>query len=251
LDAMRVPTYAKYLKDILNNKRPLPDTEKVTLAEECSSAILNKFPHKMGDPGIPTISCLIGTQKFDHALCDLGASVSVMPKVIYDQLEHGILVPTSMHLQLADQSIRRPVGIAEDIPVKIRESFVPVDFVVLEMEVCPQTPLILGRPFLSTAGAHIDVSAGIVRLNISGKEEIFHFKPKKTDHANQVNTLPRKDNNKVELVKALKHQTLPAPKILGNKDHSGEQQSPSVMRWVKKETPVKKPSKGSRPKPAA
>jgi hypothetical protein len=85
----------------------------------------------MGDLGVPTISCLIGTQKFDQALYDLGASVSIMPKVIYDQLNHDSLVPTSMHLQLADQSIQRPVGVVEDIPVRIRNSFVPMDFVVL------------------------------------------------------------------------------------------------------------------------
>jgi hypothetical protein len=89
----------------------------------------------MGGPSIPTISYLIGTQKFEQALCDLGASVSVMPKVIYDKLNPNSLVPTSMHLQLADQSIRQTVGIAEDIPVKIRNSFVPVDFVVLEMDI--------------------------------------------------------------------------------------------------------------------
>jgi hypothetical protein len=59
-----------------------------------------------------------------------------MPKVIYDHLNHDSLVPTSMHLQLADQSIRRPVGIVKDIPVRIRNSFIPVNFVVLEMDVC-------------------------------------------------------------------------------------------------------------------
>jgi hypothetical protein len=62
--------------------------------------------------------------------------VSVMPKVIYNQLNKDSLIPTSMHLQLADQSIRHPVGIAEDIPVRIRNSFIPVDFVVLEMDFC-------------------------------------------------------------------------------------------------------------------
>jgi hypothetical protein len=77
--------------------------------------------------------------------------MSIMPKVIYDQMNHDSLVPTSMHLQLADQSIWHLVGIAEDIPVKIRNSFVPVDFVILDMDVCRQIPLILGRPFLSTA----------------------------------------------------------------------------------------------------
>jgi hypothetical protein len=106
--------------------------DMLLFAERSSAAILDGLPDKMGDPGVPTISCLIGTQKFDQALCDLRASVSIMPMVIYDQLNHDSLVPTSMHLQLADQSIRCPVGIAEDIPVKIRNSFIPVDFVVLK-----------------------------------------------------------------------------------------------------------------------
>jgi hypothetical protein len=150
-------------------------------AEICSAAILDGLPDKMGDPGVPTISCLIGTQKFDQALYDLGASVIVMPKVIYDQLNHDSLVPTSMHLQLANQSIWRPVGIEEDIPVRIKNSFIPADFVVLEMDVCCQTPLILGRPFLSTARAMIDVAVGIINLNISGKDETFTFKPMSTE----------------------------------------------------------------------
>jgi hypothetical protein len=74
----------------------------------------------------------------------------------------------------------------EDIPVRIRNSFIPMDFVVLEMDVCHQTPLILGRPFFSTAGATIDVAAGIIKLNISGKEETFTFKPKGIKQCNQV-----------------------------------------------------------------
>jgi hypothetical protein len=72
------------------------------------------------------------------------------------------------------------VGIVEGIPVRIRNSFVPVDFVVLEMDVSRQTLLILGRPFLSTTGSMIDVAAGIIKLNISGKEETFTFKPRGT-----------------------------------------------------------------------
>jgi hypothetical protein len=139
--------------------------------------VTDGLPDKMGDPGVPTISCKIGAQQFDQALCDIGASMSIVPKVIYDQLNHDSLAPTSMHLWLADQSIQCPVGIAEDIPVRIRNSFIPVDFVVLEMHVCRQTPLILGRPFLSTAGAMIDVAAGIIKLDIGGTEETFTFKP--------------------------------------------------------------------------
>jgi hypothetical protein len=77
-------------------------------AERCSAAILDGLLDKMGDLGVSTISCLIRTQKFDQDLCDIGASVGVMPKVIYDQLNQDSLIPTSMHLQLADQWCHTP-----------------------------------------------------------------------------------------------------------------------------------------------
>ena len=88
-------------------------------------------------------------------------------------------MPTPMHLQLADSSVRYPEGIAEDVLVRVRDYFIPVDFVVLDMEISKETPLILGRPFLSTAGAHIDVGAGEIPFNINGREEKFPFWPKK------------------------------------------------------------------------
>jgi hypothetical protein len=91
-----------------------------------------------------------------------------------------------MHLQLVDQSIQHPVGIAEDILIRIKNSFILVDFMVLEMDVYHQIPLILARPFLSTAGAMIDVTARIIKLNISEKEETFTFKPKGAEQCNQV-----------------------------------------------------------------
>jgi hypothetical protein len=150
----------------------------IKLTEECSAAILNISPAKKKDPGCPTIDCSIGDQHFDNALCDLGASVSVMPKVVFDKLHHSKLVPTSMCLQLADQSIRYPIGIDEDIAVKIREFFIPVDFMVLDMQPDSKVSLILGRPFLSIANAHIDVGIGEVKFNINGREERFPFKPK-------------------------------------------------------------------------
>jgi hypothetical protein len=114
-----VPTYAKYLRDILNNKRPLPSTEVIKLTEECCVTILNTSPVKKKDPGCPTIDCSIGSQNFENALCDLGASVSAMPNKIFDKLNYSTLTPTSMCLQLADQSVRYPTGITENIPVKI------------------------------------------------------------------------------------------------------------------------------------
>jgi hypothetical protein len=195
LDAMQVPSYARYMKDILNQKLPIPEMDRLVFAQRCSSAILDGLPDKMGDLGVPTISCLIGTHKFDQALCDLGASMSVMTKIIYDQLNHDSLVPTSMHLQLVDQLIQCLVGIAEDISVRIRNSFTPVDFVVLETDVCHQIRLILLRPFLSTTRATIDTAAEIIKLNISGKEETFTFTPKGAEQCNQIMVTIRLEGN--------------------------------------------------------
>ena len=96
MDAMKVPTYARYLKDILNIKRPLLTTEVIKLTKACSAAILQQLLEKKKDPGFPTIRCSIGAQNFDKALCDLGASISVMPKAVFDQLSYTELTPTPM-----------------------------------------------------------------------------------------------------------------------------------------------------------
>jgi hypothetical protein len=87
------------------------------------------------------------------------------------------------------------VGIVEDILVRIRNSFVIVDFMVLDMDACRQIPLIFGRPFLSTTGATIDVVARIIKLNISKKEETSTFKPKGTKNCNQVMVTIRPERN--------------------------------------------------------
>jgi hypothetical protein len=160
MDAMEVPTYTRYLKDIINNKRSLPTTEVIKLTEACSAAILQQLPEKKKDPGCPTIRCSIGAQSFNKALCDLDASVSVMPKTVFDQLNYSVLTPTHMQLQLVDSSLRHPEGIAKDVPLRVQNCFVLVDFVVLDMDNQKETTLILGRPFLNTADAHIDVGVG-------------------------------------------------------------------------------------------
>ncbi len=154
---------------------PLPTTGVVKLTEQCSNVILHKLLQKKKDPGCPTITCSIGAQQFDQALCDLGASVSVMPKDVLDKLNFTVLAPTPMRLILADSSVRYPAGIAEDVPVKIRDFFIPVDFVVLDMDSGKETPLILGHPFLTTARANIHVGTRSSCFHINGKEEKFEF----------------------------------------------------------------------------
>ncbi|KAJ9174036.1 hypothetical protein P3X46_017109 [Hevea brasiliensis] len=117
----KMPSYAKFLKEILSKKRKLEDYGTVALTEECSAILQNKLPLKLKDPGSFSIPCLIGDKKIDKALCDLGGSI-------------GELKPTTISLQLADRSVKYPIGILENIPIKVGKFFIPVDFVVLEME---------------------------------------------------------------------------------------------------------------------
>ncbi|XP_074298180.1 uncharacterized protein LOC141629003 [Silene latifolia] len=105
-----------------------------------------------------------GNHEFGKALCDLGASVGVMPYSVCEKLNIGNLKVTNMTLQMADRSIQRPLGILEDVPVQVGKFFIPVDFIVLDIGEDSQIPIILGRPFLHTAGAVIDVKRGVLTL---------------------------------------------------------------------------------------
>jgi hypothetical protein len=113
--------------------------------------------------GCPTIDYSIRVQQFDNALCNLGASVSVMPKAIFDKLPHAKLDSTSMCQQLADQSLRYPVGITENILVKIREFFILVDFVVLDVQPDSRVSLILGRQHAFQRESNLPVTSRKIR----------------------------------------------------------------------------------------
>ncbi|XP_058003683.1 uncharacterized protein LOC131180089 [Hevea brasiliensis] len=130
----QMPSYAKFLKDILSKKRRLEDYKTVALTEECNAILQNKLPLKLKDPGSFSILYLIGNMNIDKALCDLGVSVSVMPLSICNKLDVGELKPTTISLQLVDRFVKYPVGILENIPIKVGKFFIPVDFVVWEME---------------------------------------------------------------------------------------------------------------------
>ena len=96
------------------------------------------------DPGVPMISCSIYVKHFEQCLCDLGASVNIMPKVIYEELQYPALSPTTMLVQLAVSTIRYPEGIAEHIFVRVQDSFILADFVVMDMEATSESTSYLG-----------------------------------------------------------------------------------------------------------
>jgi hypothetical protein len=178
LDALQVPTYSRYFKDIFANKYEIATlrVDHVKMSEECSAAMANGL-EKQKDPRCPTIPCSVGSFNFEKPLWDLGASVSVMPRDVFEKLRLP-LEPTGMCFELGDNSIRYPLGIAEDLPVKIGQHFIPIDFVVLEMGEREKPPLILGRPFFKTVGATIDVGKGEIMFDINGERSSFKFRPR-------------------------------------------------------------------------
>ena len=166
LDALKqVPSYAKFLKELLNGKRTMDICETIKATEECSAVLLDKLPRKSKDPGSFIIPCTFSDSIHIRALCDSGASVNLMPLSIYKKLGLGEPRPTKTTIQLADRSTVYPQGIAEDVIVQVDLHF-SVDFLVMAMEEDRDVPLILGRPFPMTGQAMIDFKEGTLTLSM-------------------------------------------------------------------------------------
>ncbi|GJU91268.1 reverse transcriptase domain-containing protein [Tanacetum coccineum] len=174
MDALTLmPKFASTLKALIGNKEKLSEMARTPLNEHCSAVILNKLPEKLGDPGRFLIPCKFPRMDECLALADLGASINLMPFSVWKKLNLPDLTPTCMTLELADRSISRPIGIAKDVNVKVGVFQFPADFVVVDFEPDPRVPLILGRCFLKTSRALIDVYEGELTLRV-GNEAITY-----------------------------------------------------------------------------
>ena len=162
----QMPSYVKFMKDILSQKRRLADFEIVNLTEECSAILQRKLPQKLKDPSSFTIPCTIGNAIFERALCDLGSSINLMPLSIFNRLGLGEARPTTVTLHLVERSLKHPRGVIEDVLVKLDKFIFPTDFIVLDMEEDKEIPIILGRPFLAIGRAMIDVQMGELKLRV-------------------------------------------------------------------------------------
>nr|GEY29252.1 reverse transcriptase domain-containing protein [Tanacetum cinerariifolium] len=125
------------------------------LNENFSAVVLKKLPEKLGDPGRFLIPSDFTGLDNCLALADLGASINLMPLSIWKKLRLPTLSDTKMVLELADRTISKPMGVAENVFVKVGKFYFPADFVILDFVADPRVSLILGRPFLSTAHALI------------------------------------------------------------------------------------------------
>ncbi|XP_042067212.1 uncharacterized protein LOC121810519 [Salvia splendens] len=155
------------------------------------------IPPKKTDPGVFTLPISIRDVQIEHTMCDLGASINIMPYPIYQKLGEAKLVKTSMMIQLADGSCIHPEGILEDEIVKVNKFRYPTDFFVMKMTdpgAEESTGVLLGRSFLSTTSTVIDVRHGTMNLGFNGEQITFDIdkavrKPQDSESIQSVDTI--------------------------------------------------------------
>ena len=169
----QMPHYAKFMKDLLSKNRKFTEEGIMSLNATCNAVIQKSIPEKRQDPGSFTIPCMIGNADMGKALCDSGASINLMPLSVAKRLSLGELTPTAITLQMADRTLAHPEDILEDVLIKVGKFVFLVDFVVINIEEDKQVPLLLGKPFLATGAALIDVKKGELTLRV--RDEAMHF----------------------------------------------------------------------------
>nr|GEV85318.1 putative ribonuclease H-like domain-containing protein [Tanacetum cinerariifolium] len=170
-----MPKFASTIKSLLTNKEKLFELARTPLNEHCSAVLLKKLPEKLRDPDKFLIPCDFSGMDECLALTDLGASINLMPLSIWNKLSLPELSPTCMNLELANRLISHPVGVAEDVSVKVGKFHFSADFVVVDFDVDPRVPLILKRSFLKTGWALIDVYEGELTLRVGYKAVTFNL----------------------------------------------------------------------------
>ncbi|XP_070007487.1 uncharacterized protein [Nicotiana sylvestris] len=168
----QMPGYAKFMNDLVTKNRSM-DCETIKMTHQVS-AIVHSMAPNLEDPDAFTILCTIGSVDFAKALCDLGASINFMLYSVFKTLGVRKLRATSMMLQMADRTMKRPLGIVDDVLVRVDNFILPTDFVILDCEVDYEVPIIWGRPFLSIGRALVAVEVGELTFWVGDKKVVFH-----------------------------------------------------------------------------
>ena len=169
-------------------KDPHTSTLNIAFTEHITNALIKareeklkletSIPRKLEDGWDPMVKIKLNNISC-FALCDVGASASVMPKRMYDMLDWKPYDPCSFGVRLVDSSIKKPLGRIDDVLIIVNDNYVPVDFLIMDIECDPSCPIILGRPFLRTVGAIIDMKEGTIRFQFPLKKGMEHFPRKK------------------------------------------------------------------------
>nr|GFA72291.1 reverse transcriptase domain-containing protein [Tanacetum cinerariifolium] len=170
-----MPNYGKFIKELISNKHKIEQIFAAFLSDESSAMIQNKVPPKLGDPESFLILCNFNKTFSCNVLADLGASINLMPYLLYAKLSLETIKPTKMSVRLADRSFQYPVRIAENMLVEVGKFTFPDDFVILEIEEDNKVPLILERPFLHTVDAVIRFKQKQLNLGVRTERMIFNI----------------------------------------------------------------------------
>ncbi|KAL1568511.1 hypothetical protein AAHA92_00121 [Salvia divinorum] len=175
LQALKLPPFSRFIKEFIAGKAK--SDGKIVIGENVSAVIQKrKLPSKRTDPGMFTLPITIGDVKIEHAMCDLGASINVLPLSVYQNLIGARMVDTKVVIQLADRSCIHPERVLENVIVKVHDFLYPADFHVIRMtesESAGSSGVLLGWPFLRTAKTIIDVFDGTICLNYHGEKYTF------------------------------------------------------------------------------
>ncbi|GKA97077.1 reverse transcriptase domain-containing protein [Tanacetum coccineum] len=168
-----MPKFASTFKSLLSNKEKIFELASTPLNENFLVVLLKKLPKKLKDPYKFLILCDFSELDECLALANLGANINLMPLFVWKKLSLLELTPTRMTLELANRSVAYLEGVAKDVFVKVRKFYFPADFVVVDYDVDPRVPLILGRPFLRMARAFIDVHGEELTLGVNDEAVTF------------------------------------------------------------------------------
>ncbi|XP_057745048.1 uncharacterized protein LOC130962910 [Arachis stenosperma] len=232
----QMPAFIKYMKELLPRKSSIKGGQTIVMNKECSALIQPELPTRRRDPGSFHIPCAIGETMFDRALCDLGASINLLPLSLVKRLQINEIMSTDVVIRLADKTQKQAIGVVENVLLKVGKYFLPIDFVILDMEESHTHPIILGRPFLTTARALIDVEKGELILRIHDERLNFNVF-KLSQEADQEHKEPSKDRNEMlkEEASTEAHPTyLETPLV----DKQGKQQLPQLKEKLEEPKPL-------------
>ncbi|GJT64310.1 reverse transcriptase domain-containing protein [Tanacetum coccineum] len=212
-----------HLNDDYSDELKETDGEKDLEAHYTNAKPFGKaFPQKGKDPGSFTLPCFIKNMCFNKALADLGASVSVMPYSTYTTLGLGDLIPTNLIVELADKTMKRPKGIVENVLVGIDKFTFPVDIIILDIPEDFKTPLILGRPFLSTAHAIINVFKAKITLSVRNDKIFFKSNKPTSNIINRVYALSLIKSTELDL----------EARLMGDELRKNKSQDPNFKDFI-------------------
>ena len=169
-----MPSYAMLMNDMVIKKRSVTFEDDDRM-QHCSAIATRSLVQKKEDPSAFTISCTVESLHFAKTLCDLWESINLMPLSIYKKLGLGDSKPTAIWLLMADRTVKRPIGILHDVLVKVESFIFLTDFVILDCEIDFEVPIILGRPFLSTGRALVDMEKGHMKFRLNNEEATFNI----------------------------------------------------------------------------